>query len=135
MVSRSRKLLMFRIQLRVLTLVVCAVFTTLASQATELVETKSDTFDLDQQIQAVRERLAQVAIELRDAKLLATEKLMEFEVARDQYQIHNTQVNANTMDHSQQRLALAEMGVEARSAKFDRVQKKLEELAQLRQQI
>lgn len=135
MVSRSRILSTLRAQLRVFALVLCAVFPASVSHATELAETNPETLILDQEIHAVRERLSQVAIELRDAKLLATEKLMEFEVARDQYQLHDTQVNANTMEHSQQRLALAEMGVEARSAKFDRIQKKLEELAQLRQQM
>lgn len=89
---------------------------------------------LDQEIQRARARLTQVAAELREAKLLAAEKLLEFETILDQYQRDNSQVNANTMDHSQQRLALAEMGVESRTAKFERLQKKLEELGQQRQQ-
>jgi hypothetical protein len=118
---------------RVLAFMACVALST--AQATEAVDSTAEVVNLDQEIHRVRGRLAQVAIDLRDAKLLAAEKMMEYEAAHDQYQLDNNQVNANTMDHSQQRLALAEMGVESRAAKFERIQKKLEELAQLRQQL
>ncbi len=90
---------------------------------------------IEQQIQLTRQRFGQVAAELRDAKLLAAEKLMEYEVIRDQYQRTTSTTTANSLDHAQQRLALAEMGVESKTAKFDRIQKKLEVLANLRQQV
>lgn len=134
MASCLRILLQYRFRLSLRAPLVCALFAVFTVGASASSNTSTELPDLDQEIHLMRGRLAQVAAELRDAKLLAAEKLLEFEAARDQYQLDNNQVNANTMDHSQQRLALAEMGVESRSAKFDRIQKRLEELAQLRQQ-
>jgi hypothetical protein len=107
---------------------------TLASGVAHAQAETEELHTIDQEIQLTRDRLKQAAAELRDAKLLAAEKLMEFETARAQFLQDDSPVNANTLDHSQQRLALAEMGVESRTAKFERVQKRLEELALLKQQ-
>lgn len=98
--------------------------------------TAQDIHGIELQIQNTREQFSRAASELRDAKLFAAEKLMEYEVALDAYQnIGKTTVNANALDHTQQRLALAELAVESKSARFERIQKRLGELASIRQQL
>lgn len=95
-------------------------------------------FDLqriEQQISLTRNQLTQVSSELRDAKMHAAEKMMEYEVSRDAFQREQDPVNASAFDHAQQRLALAEMGVESKAARFERIQRKLEALAAARQEI
>lgn len=112
--------------------------TVLAQNAPELAATDATAMEIttiERKIQLTRNRFTQVAAELRDAKVLAAEKMLEYETARDQYQSDNNTVNANSMDHTQQRLALAEMAVESKTAKFERIQKKLKTLAARRQTL
>lgn len=95
----------------------------------------SDLKKIEYQIQLTRDQLSQVATELRDAKLTATEKLMEYEAVKEQHDRDTTPISANSLDHAQQRLALAEMSVESKTARFERIQKKLSELADTKQEI
>jgi hypothetical protein len=98
-------------------------------------ELGSDLERIEQQILLTRNQLTQVSAELRDAKVLAAEKMMEYEASRDAFQHERTAVSANSLDHAQQRLALAEMGVESKAARFERIQRKLKELADAKQEI
>ncbi len=95
----------------------------------------SDLKKIEYQIQLTRDQLSQVAAELRDAKLTVTEKLLEYEAVKEQHERDTTSISANSLDHAQQRLALAEMGVESKTARFERIQKKLSELADAKQEI
>lgn len=95
----------------------------------------SDLQKIEYQIQLTRDQLSQVAVELRDAKLTATEKMMEYEAIKEQHERDNSSISANSLDHAQQRLALAEMGVESKTSRFERIQKKLSELADAKQEI
>mgnify|MGYP001306827321 CR=1 FL=1 len=95
----------------------------------------SDLQKIEHQIQLTRDQLSQAAAELRDAKLTATEKMMEYEAVKEQHERDATSVSANSLDHAQQRLALAEMGVESKTSRFERIQKKLSELADAKQEI
>ncbi len=97
--------------------------------------TESDLDRIEQQILLTRNQLTQVSAELRDAKVLAAEKMMEYETSRDAFQREQNAVSANSLDHAQQRLALAEMGVESKAARFERIQRKLKELADAKQEI
>lgn len=96
---------------------------------------ESDLERIEQQILLTRNQLTQVSAELRDAKVLAAEKMMEYETSRDAFQREQNAVSANSLDHAQQRLALAEMGVESKAARFERIQRKLKELADAKQEI
>lgn len=96
---------------------------------------ESDLDRIEQQILVTRNQLTQVSAELRDAKVLAAEKMMEYEITRDAFQREQNAVSANSLDHAQQRLALAEMGVESKAARFERIQRKLKELADAKQEI
>ena len=96
---------------------------------------ESDLDRIEQQILLTRNQLTQVSAELRDAKVLAAEKMMEYETSRDAFQREQNPVSANSLDHAQQRLALAEMGVESKAARFERIQRKLKELADAKQEI
>jgi hypothetical protein len=95
----------------------------------------SDLERIAQQILLTRNQLIQVSAELRDAKVLAAEKMRDYEISRDAFQREQTAVTTNSFDHAQQRLALAEMGVESKTARFARIQRKLEELALAKQDI
>lgn len=95
----------------------------------------SDLQKIEYQIQQTRDQLSQVAAELRDAKLTAAEKMMEYEAVKEQHERGATSVSANSLDHAQQRLALAEMAVESKTSRFERIQKRLNELADAKQEI
>lgn len=95
----------------------------------------SDLQKIEYQIQQTRDQLSQVAAELRDAKLTATEKMMEYEAVKEQHERDATSVSANSLDHAQQRLALAEMAVESKTSRFERIQKRLNELADAKLEI
>lgn len=90
---------------------------------------ESDLAQIEHQILITRSQLTQASLELRDAKTLAAEKLMEYEISKDAFQQTQDDVTANSFDHAQQRLSLAEMGVEAKTARFARLQRRLEEFA------
>lgn len=90
---------------------------------------------IEQQTLLTRNQLTQASAELRDAKVLAAEKMMEYEASKDVFQLEQDDITTNAFDHAQQRLALAEMGVESKAARFARIQRKLEELAQAKQEI
>lgn len=106
-----------------------------AHQAAAEPVAESDLERIEQQILLTRNQLTQVSAQLRDAKVLAAEKMIEYETSRDAFQREQTAVTANSLDHAQQRLALAEMGVESKAARFERIQRKLEELAEAKQEI
>ena len=90
---------------------------------------------IEQQTLLTRNQLTQASAELRDAKVLAAEKMMEYEASKDAFQLEQDDITTNAFDHAQQRLALAEMGMESKAARFARIQRKLEELAQAKQEI
>jgi hypothetical protein len=90
---------------------------------------------IEQQTLLTRNQLTQASLELRDAKVLAAEKMMEYEDNKDAFQLRQDDITTNAFDHAQQRLALAEMGVESKAARFTRIQRKLEELAHTKQEI
>lgn len=84
---------------------------------------------IDQQLSHMKIQLSEVVAQMRDAKQHVAEK--ELEVAQHQRSLASkpTGIHAGQLQHAKQRLALAKMGVDAAAAKFERIQRRMEDLA------
>lgn len=96
---------------------------------------ESDLQLIEQRIQLARHQLSEIAAEIQDAEALVADKIKQYEVALDAHRRKQSSVSANSIDHAQQRLALAEMGLESKAARLQRTQKKLNDLIGAREEI
>lgn len=96
---------------------------------------ESDLQKIEQKIQLVRHQISEIAAEVRDAEALVAEKITDYETTLDVHGREQNAVSASSVDHAQQRLALAEMGLESKAARLQRTEKKLSELIDARQEI
>lgn len=88
-----------------------------------------DLLRIDHQLSQAKHELSAVAKQMRDAKHHVTEK--EIELARHKTLLNeeSTNLHAGRLQHARQRVALAKMAVDAAAAKFERIQRRMEDLA------
>lgn len=120
--------------------VTCGILLLLAASAFPAFATPAPQNEADQEvnehpIQPAHLQLSQIAMELRDAEAVVAEKTAEYEIALNLHQREQSEFSLNSLDQAQQRLALAEMAVEAKAARLQRAQRKLSELMNKQQEM
>lgn len=90
---------------------------------------------IDEQLLDARNQLLAVAEQLREAKQVVTEKHNEVASFESALAREASALASGHLHHAKQRLALAKMGVDTSAAKFERIQRKMEDLAAARIQL
>lgn len=90
---------------------------------------------IDQQLLQARNELLVVAEQMRDAKQVVAEKHNEVADLEAASALDASALATGHLRHARQRLALAKMGVDTTAARFERIQRKMEDLAAERIQL
>lgn len=90
---------------------------------------------IDEQLLDARNELLAVVEQMREAKQVVAEKHEDVATYENQYAQESSPLAAGHLRHARQRLALAKMGVDTGAARFERIQRKMEDLAAARIQL
>lgn len=110
------------------------IITFVASVATSLCVAETSTLNdelllIDRQLLQAKKQLSEITTQMRDAKQYVTEKEMELVGLQAALRQESTDLQNGRLRHAKQRLALAKMGVDSIAARFERIQRRMEDLA------
>ena len=91
---------------------------------------KPDLSLIEYKLAQAQKQLSETVIKMRDAKQNVTEKEMDVKKRQAEFSQQASVIHSTRLDYAKQRLQLAQMGVDTTSATFERIQARMEELAE-----
>lgn len=87
---------------------------------------------IDNELSQAKNRLSETVVQMRKAKQNATEKRIDLETQQSLFAQQPNPFHEGQVSHAKQRVALAEMRIDSIAAKFERIQRRMEDLAAAR---